>query len=418
MCIKDYPYERELSLVISSLKQLRIPVHLVPIHATDSFPSLDLGIHSLLYPSLPLKDVFFAYANTYQPNTIYRVYDQLYCNYISLILPQGSIPSILVIGPYIQTEVSTSQIHAIAEQSSLAPHLFPELTSFYESLTLVNNERYLLALLSSLGECMWGSRDNFSLIDQDPFIIHITEQGLSLHPTSEFEDPQILIKNIEQRYELENELLHAISIGQVHLAELAHARFISSLNSEPRHLDPIRNLKNYIVISNTLFRKAAEQGMVHPLHIDQLSSQFARKIEATDNLIALDALSKEMVRQYCLLVKNYSLKEYSELIRQTLTRITSDLTSDLTLNTLAKHLNVNASYLSSLFRKETGSTLTDYVTRKRIEHAVYLLHSTSLQISTIAQYCGIPDLQYFSKLFKKQIGISPSQYRKSITEAN
>ena len=86
-------------------------------------------------------------------------------------------------------------------------------------------------------------------------------------------------------------------------------------------------------------------------------------------------------------------------------------TSDLSLNTQAKLLDVNPSYLSTVFKKETGHTLTEYVTGKRIKHAVFLLNSTNLQIQTIAQYCGIPDICYFTKIFKKQIGKTPTEYR-------
>ena len=76
-------------------------------------------------------------------------------------------------------------------------------------------------------------------------------------------------------------------------------------------------------------------------------------------------------------------------------------------------LNVNASYLSKLFKKETGITLTEYVAKKRIEQAAFLLTSTNLQIQTVAQNCGIYDVNYFTKLFKKHTGKTPKEYRES-----
>ena len=126
-------------------------------------------------------------------------------------------------------------------------------------------------------------------------------------------------------------------------------------------------------------------------------------------------MMKEMVRKYCLLVKNHSMKGYSLLIRKVLTQIDYDLTADLGLKNLAAQLNVNPSYLSTLFKKETGSTLTEYVNQKRIEHAVFLLNSSNLQIQMIAQYSGIPDVNYFTKTFKKIIGITPKEYRDHIS---
>ena len=222
----------------------------------------------------------------------------------------------------------------------------------------------------------------------------------------------------ENRYKLEQELMKAVSHGQTHQAELLHNRFTACQRAENRTPNPLRNSQNYMIILNTIMRKAAEQGYVHPLHIDRVSSQVARKIEQLDYNTNISLFSREIVRKYCILVRNYSLAHYSEHVRDTITLITADLASDLNLKTIAKTLNVNPSYLSSLFKKEVGVTLTEYVTSKRIEHAVFLLNSTSMQISTIALYCGITDVQYFSKIFKKQIGKSPSEYRKMITDSS
>ena len=72
------------------------------------------------------------------------------------------------------------------------------------------------------------------------------------------------------------------------------------------------------------------------------------------------------------------------------------------------------SYFTKVFKKETGQTLTEYVTGKRIEHAIFLLNCTNMQIQTIAQYCGIPDICYFTKIFKKIVGKSPSEYKNTI----
>ena len=121
-----------------------------------------------------------------------------------------------------------------------------------------------------------------------------------------------------------------------------------------------------------------------------------------------------MVRKYSLLVKNRSINEYSLPVQRIITLIDTDLTANLSLNRFATELNQNACYLSSLFKKETGEALTDYVNSKRIEHALFLLNTTDLQIQTIANSCGIYDLSYFGKLFKKYVNMSPSAYRSSI----
>lgn len=165
---------------------------------------------------------------------------------------------------------------------------------------------------------------------------------------------------------------------------------------------------------NTLLRKGAEQGTVHPIHIDRVSSEFARKIEGVSSQEGGKNLMQEMIRKYGLLVKNYSMKDYSLLVQKVITRIDTDLTADQSLNMHAKILNISPSYLSTLFRKETGITLTEYVNRKRVEYGVLLLNTTNMQIQTIAQHCGISDINYFTRIFKKYIGKTPKEYRNSI----
>ena len=185
-------------------------------------------------------------------------------------------------------------------------------------------------------------------------------------------------------------------------------------SAEQRLADPVRNAKNYAIILNTLLRKATEEGGVHPIHIDKISSTFAKKIELQTSEKGSSQLFKEMVRKYALTVKNHSLKGYSKMVRRVMIQVDTDLASDLSLSSQAILLNVNPNYLSTVFKKETGHTLTEYVTGKRIEHAVFLLNSTNMQIQTIAQYCGIPDISYFTKTFKKYIGKSPTEYRNEI----
>ena len=125
-------------------------------------------------------------------------------------------------------------------------------------------------------------------------------------------------------------------------------------------------------------------------------------------------MQQEIVRHYCLSIQNYSLKQYPPLIQSTLKLIDSNFSNDLSLKILAKELNVNPSYLSRYFKQIMGNTLTDYINHKRIDYAIFLLNTTNLQIQTISQYCGISDVNYFTKLFKKFIFITPSVYRKKV----
>ena len=186
---------------------------------------------------------------------------------------------------------------------------------------------------------------------------------------------------------------------------------------EQRMADPVRNIKNYCIIMNTLLRKAAEQGGVHPLYIDSVSSDFARRIELIGSTTAAGKIMDEMLTSYCRLVKKHALAQYSVPVRKTLACIDADLTGDLSLSALAEMQNISPGYLSTLFKKEVGQTLTDYVNSRRVEQAAAMLRSGTLQVQTVAQYCGIPDVNYFSKLFKRYIGVSPKEFRATLAVA-
>lgn len=150
------------------------------------------------------------------------------------------------------------------------------------------------------------------------------------------------------------------------------------------------------------------------MHIDKTSSKLAMKIELLPDVKSSTALMKEIFSSYCKLVYKSSMKQYSPIVKKTILVIESDISAELSLNTLAQKQGISEGYLATIFKKETGKTVLEYIKDKRIEHAMYLLANTHLQIQTIALHCGVMDVQYFSKIFKNKTGINPKEYRDSI----
>ena len=85
---------------------------------------------------------------------------------------------------------------------------------------------------------------------------------------------------------------------------------------------------------------------------------------------------------------------------------------EINLGQLAQMVDMNASYLSSIFKKETGMTYSEYLVSCRIEQACKMLVETNKSINDIALKSGYQNARYFSKQFTKQIGLKPSEYRK------
>lgn len=85
--------------------------------------------------------------------------------------------------------------------------------------------------------------------------------------------------------------------------------------------------------------------------------------------------------------------------------------SDLSVEDLCHHLNVSATYFPVMFKKEIGMSFISYLTKVRLEHAVELLNNTEDKSYMIAEKVGYTEPNYFSYVFKKQYGVSPSKYR-------
>lgn len=85
--------------------------------------------------------------------------------------------------------------------------------------------------------------------------------------------------------------------------------------------------------------------------------------------------------------------------------------SDLSVDRLCSHLNVSANYFSALFKKSTGDSFVTYLTNIRMKKAVELLETTDEKAYIIAGMIGYDEPNYFSYVFKKAYGISPSKYR-------
>lgn len=351
---------------------------------------------------------------TLLPETVYKFTDLFDRSYRLLLLPNTEIRTMLCIGPFLTSEISETRLLEIGEENGVSPqkHSFRYLAEYYSGLPVIAENSPLFVTLNAFCEQIW---NNPSFLVKDiakhaPTDTPFSKSMLNLDPN------EVLVnkKVIEQRYAFENEMMRAVTLGQPHMEERFHTAFSENF-FEKRVSDPLRNAKNYGIIMNTLLRKAAEKGGVHPIYLDQTSSEFAKKIENISSISSVPSFMKEIFRTYCRLVRKHALRKFSLVVQKTILIIDADLSADLAPKKLAKSQGVTLGYLSTVFRKETGKTLSEYIRERRIEYAEYLLNTTNLQIQTIALHCGVMDAQYFSKLFKQQLGKTPMEYRRALT---
>ncbi|QNK59511.1 helix-turn-helix domain-containing protein [Paenibacillus sp. PAMC21692] len=101
---------------------------------------------------------------------------------------------------------------------------------------------------------------------------------------------------------------------------------------------------------------------------------------------------------------------YSEMIMRW---IEEHFAEEVTLDRIAEYVHLSKFYAARIFRDETGSSIGEYLTVRRIRQACRLLHTTDLSVEQIGIKVGLPSTPYFIQLFKKAIGTTPLKYRKN-----
>ncbi len=94
--------------------------------------------------------------------------------------------------------------------------------------------------------------------------------------------------------------------------------------------------------------------------------------------------------------------------------ISQNLDQDIRISDISVEVNMNPSYLETLFKKQTGMTVVEYINQQRILKAVSYLSSTDQSITDIGYLIGYNNRQHFSRVFRKMMGVSPGQYRKNV----
>ena len=285
-------YKKELEFFIKAMGNLKINSNIIDeCHLTED---IDMGIRRLLNLENDYT-AFFSQCFGKSRNDVVVVTDMFLCTYVFIPLPENENNSILVLGPYTKSLITKNTINKRTVESSLPAYINQQLEKFYSAIPYIQNDDIILSLVNSMCEIAFKSIENFSVVNliwqRDSDIVYTPKNS---EHTKEA-DPWLTIQFLERRYAIENELINAVSKGLTHKAEMIFSNIKPENALESRLTDNLRNTKNYMIILNTLLRKAAEQGKVHPYQIDLVSSDLALKIEAMQASSECEDLLKYMV---------------------------------------------------------------------------------------------------------------------------
>ena len=364
--------------------------------------SFDAGLRKKFFPSEDYERIKkWIFANCAAGN-IYVLEDFFRLAYVVVPLSRESEKKqFFVASPFTFEKITDELLKTIAgDGSDIAP-----LLRFYRDVPPVFHRDKFASFLGALFPSVCGR--------ELKMVYHYFEKGKSyLFSANDTEKKSLeYVKEVEARYKIEHTMHDAIRRADAQTAIDCFKRMEQS-GIKPRAHSYVRNSQNFAIVLNSHMRKIMEDSGVHPYYVDEVSRDFAIEIEKCTSSVQVSALAIKMIKAYCARIASQKTAQYSETVQKSILYIDLHFTEYISLSVIAEELNLNPSYLSSQFTKETGENITAYINRIRIAHSLPLLAHKNMSIVDIAGECGFDDMNYFSRVFRKIMNCSPTEYRK------
>lgn len=308
----------------------------------------------------------------------------------------------IIAGPFLSDIPDDSFISNIIASNNLPLSRRQSLLQYYKGLNILplNEYKNIGTLLVNLTTNPF-IYANILIPKNEKFIINTKEEN--------YLEKENLHYEIELNYTIQKKLENAVKNG---LKEEA-IKFINLLRFNPTHRvpnNPLRASKNLAFSLSSGLRTAAQNGGVSSIYLHNTSDMFATLIEKVSNLSELESVIIKMVTDYCELVRVHSTAGYSQKISKAINYINLNFDTALSLNIIADKIGINPSHLSRQFKKETSLTITDFINKKRIEEAKFLIKQNNSSLIDIALMVGFNNHSYFCTVFKQFTNLTPTEY--------
>lgn len=231
---------------------------------------------------------------------------------------------------------------------------------------------------------------------------------------------KLIFKKIEKHnnhymhpsYYLERRLLNEMK-RELRDAAQETLRRINRLERARLADSPIRSIKNSLIGSATLFTRAAIEANVPPEDAFSLCDFCILEIERISNIQILQDYEYQMLEDYINLVHENKIRSYNNTTIRIIEYIHENITETITLDELAKIVNLSKEYMCTMFKKNVGLGIVEYINYNKVEESKYFLKYSNMSISDIAFLFNFNNPGYFSNVFKKQTGLTPRQFRQA-----
>lgn len=179
-----------------------------------------------------------------------------------------------------------------------------------------------------------------------------------------------------------------------------------------------KNLEYGIVSGITLLTRYAIAAGVEESAAYLLSDVLLQKLAKAADVIEMRKVMEYALGEFGRLGREAKSADHSIYVEQSREYVAKHIFKKLSLQVIAKEIGVHPAYLSGIFKKQTGMTLTDYIMREKVQISCNLLKYSNRPIAMIAEYMNLSPQSYFTRVFKKVTGETPAQYRKSHMDKN
>ncbi|MEA5060251.1 HTH-type transcriptional activator RhaR [bioreactor metagenome] len=367
----------------------------------ESLPESISSVSSFLGEERAVDALSFSPGQLLAPQYIANPYGERYLYF------QINADSFLLVGPVLTEPIMEGTVSNLIRLHRLPIKRKSALTEHYAGLPLISETAFFFT--GKLLELLFYPIENTQDVGGSPAtagaVVEQYQKGTYENRMKLFQHPP---------YFMEQEICRLITAGDKRNAA-KHLRRINTLRRAVLAKDPLRSLKNSLICSCTLFTRAAIAGGAGPDDAFTLSDTYILEIESNDSIRILDDLEARMVADFVDMVNRINEARYSKVIRNAIEYINNNLSERITVTDIADNVFVHPNYLSSLFKKETGTSISSYITSHRVEEAKYFIRYSSNSLSDIANFYQFCSQSHFIAAFKKQTGLTPAQYRNQST---
>ena len=225
---------------------------------------------------------------------------------------------------------------------------------------------------------------------------------------------------IEEGHKFRDALLMAVERGDKEAVKQYMSKVERILGDDSMDLmkrnpgKKLRSYKNLLLSHNTLYGYFARKGGLSSVQSHYMTEKYAVLIEHSETIVRLEQIHLDMLNDYSDPSIRFDTNKNTSIVEKAENFITMNFAEEFSIEDIARKIHVHPSHLMRSFKIEKGITISHFRNQRRIVEAKQLLTYSNLTITDIAYIIGFSSPQYFSRVFKREEGTTPIEYKKSI----